>query len=325
MGDNMRNIFIVNPCAGQGKNNDKLINFINESCSFIGADYEIYVTKSVNDATFYVKQYLNSYGTARFIACGGDGTLSEVLNGIAGFPDAQVGVMPCGTGNDFCRNFVTTASYRDVISQIYGYLVKCDAIKYTSEINGDFHTGYCANMVNIGFDSNVADMTAEMKKKPLISGSVAYYLSILAKLVKKDGADLIIDADGEVVHSGPLLLSSVANGSYCGGGIKSNPMADVTDGFLNINIVNNVSRLKFIKLLPHYIKGDFIKLKNIESVVKTFKCKKLTVSPSGGTMRMCCDGEIYDAGKTVFEVVPGFFNFIIPSEAEFKSKGIICK
>lgn len=319
----MKNVFVVNPCAGSGKWCKKTIEFIKESCVLIGADFDIYTTKSIGDATEFVKTYIINNGNARFIACGGDGSLSEVINGVIGFSGSEVGVMPNGTGNDFCRNFATNASYRDAISQIYGKAVKCDAIKYTYFLNGNKYTKYCANMINIGFDCNVADMTAQMKMKPFISGSMAYYVSILSKLLKKDGASLKITIDGKEEHLGNLLLTSIANGSYCGGGIMSNPLADLSDGILDVNIVNDVSRIKFLKLLPHYIKGDFLQLKNIGDVVRTFKCKKITVEPLDGTMRICNDGEIFDAGKTEFEVVPEAFNFVVPgvnSETKIKEK-----
>jgi len=312
----MKTIFIVNPCAGSGKGCEKTVDFIEKSCALINADYDIYTTKSVGDATDFVRGYITKNGNARFIACGGDGTLSEVINGVIDSAGSEVGVMPMGTGNDFCRNFKTNASYRDAISQIYGKSVGCDVIKYTTVINDKEYVKYSGNMINIGFDCNVADMTAQMKKKPLISGSMAYYASILCKLIKKDGAKLKVVIDGEDVHEGSLLLTSIANGCYCGGGIMSNPHADISDGVLDVNIVNNVSRIKFLKILPHYMKGDFLKLKNIESVVRTFKCKKITVIPLEGTMRICNDGEIFDAGKTEFEVVPGAFNFVVPSSVK---------
>lgn len=306
----MKTVFIVNPCAGQGKNINKISKAIDMAASSVGADYEIYITKSIGDATTFVNYYCRYYGGARFIACGGDGTLNEVLNGVIGFDNSEVGVIPLGTGNDFCRNFDT--DFLDITSQILSSAKKCDAIKYTTVINGKNHFGYCANMFNIGFDCNVADMTSDIKKNPFVSGSLAYIISIFAALIKKKGADLSIELDGKPMHSGALLLTSLANGSYCGGGIKTNPLACVNDGYININIVNNVSRFRFIRMLPHYIKGDFLKLKNIEKIVTSLKCKKVTIMPQGGTMRICSDGEIFDAGRTEFEIIHDAFNFVVP-------------
>ncbi|MBR6633890.1 MAG: YegS/Rv2252/BmrU family lipid kinase [Clostridia bacterium] len=307
----MKTVFIVNPCAGKGDKVQILIDKIN---GIKGFDKEIYLTKAVGDATRYIRQYINDYGPARFIACGGDGTFNEVLNGAEGFDGVEVGVIPIGTGNDFCRNF--DSLFDDVSGQINGNSIKCDAIRYTTETENGSVTGYCANMFNIGFDCNVADMTARMSKKSLISGSMAYFVSILANLITKKGANLKIEIDGEVKHCGKLLLTSIANGCYCGGGIMSNPLASICDGTININIIKNVSRLRFLSLLPSYMKGTYLNIKNIDRIAVSTNCRKIVVTPLEGKMRLCVDGEIIDAGKTCFEICPASFNFIIPESKE---------
>jgi len=304
----MKTVFIVNPCAGQGVD-EALIEKIQ---ALSDENIEIYITRSPGDATEYVRSFCTSCGGARFIACGGDGTLNEVLNGVIGFENAEVGVLPSGTGNDFCRNFDSRALYEDISAQINGKSIKCDAIKYTAETENGNVSGYCANMFNIGFDCNVAAMTAEMKKKPFISGSLAYLISIFVTLIKKKGANLKIEIDGKEKHCGRLLLTSIANGCFCGGGIKSNPLASVCDGKININIIKNVTRIRFITLLPHYMKGTFLKLKNIEKIITSEKCTEISLTPLDGKMKICIDGEITDAGKTKFEICPGAFNFVLP-------------
>lgn len=298
----MDTIFIVNPKAGQGKNIDNLI----EKITSTGA--KVYVTQSVGDAENFVRNYCLKNGATRFIACGGDGTFNEVLNGITHTPDAEIGVMPLGTGNDFCKNF--EGDFSDVHAQLSGNTIKCDAIRYTT--NGT--TRMCANMFNIGFDCNVADLTATMKKKPLISGSLAYFLSILAMLIKKKGADLKIEIDGKAFHAGTLLLTAIANGKFCGGGIMSNPLSDVTDGYIDINVIYDVPRRKFVTLLPHYMNGTHLGLKNIDKIIYNTKCKKVTLTPKSRAMRLCCDGEIQSAESTEFEIAPKAFNFVIPKK-----------
>lgn len=312
----MTTVFVVNPKAGKGNNIADFADKIRDCAQKTGEAVEIYFTQSAGDACDYVKNYCLTRGSARFIACGGDGTLNEVLNGAIDCAGAEIGVVPIGTGNDFCRNFSPEEDFDNIEAQLAGTAEKCDAIRYTTWVDGEIRRGYCVNMFNIGFDCNVADMTAEMKKKPLISGSTAYFLSILVNLIKKKGANLEIELDGEKVHSGPLLLTSVANGSFCGGGIMSNPLASVQDGLININIVNNVSRMEFIGLLPHYMKGDFLSLKNIEKVIRSVKCTKAVITPLTGAVRLCIDGEIADMGKTEFEIVHNAFNFVLPASGK---------
>ena len=306
----MKTIFIINPAAGQGKNTDLFISQVQSVISETGTDAEIYLTKCVGDAKIFTSGYCKKYGAARFIACGGDGTLSEVVNGAAVCTEAEIGCIPIGTGNDFCRNF--EYDFYDILGQLTGKTVKCDAIKYATYFDGNVIEGYGVNMFNVGFDCNVADLTAKMKKKPFISGSLAYFISILAVLVEKKCSDIKIATDGHERHIGKLLLTSIANGSFCGGGIKSNPLASLNDGEININIIKNVTRAKFISLLPHYMKGTFLDLPNIKKYINSEKCREVLISPKGGHMRLCVDGEIIDAGQTRFEIVHNAFNFVLP-------------
>ena len=312
----MRTIFIINPKAGKGKNIDKLIEAIQNTASQLKHDIEIYKTKAVGDAERYVKNYCKQENDKeiRFIACGGDGTFNEVINGAIGSGKASVGIIPIGTGNDFCRNFENAGVFFSVKAQLRGTPIKCDAIRYTNHINGTQQVRYCANMFNIGFDCNVVDMTAPMKKMPLIAGSVAYALSVFIMLIKKKGADLKIELDGKTCHCGRLLLTSISNGAYCGGGVKSNPSASVNDGYMDINIINNMSRLSFLHKLPYYMKGTHSTLPNIEKLIFNRKCKYAVISPLNGTMRLCTDGEIADAGVVEFEIIHNAFNFIIPEK-----------
>lgn len=306
----MKTVFIINPCAGKKKDVDAFINKI----YLVKNDVAIYETTAVGDATRFVREYIKTNGVARFIACGGDGTLNEVVNGMAEMPHCEVGVIPMGTGNDFCRNFDKECNFFNIQAQIEGDSEKCDLIRYTITDNGTQKSGYCINMFNIGFDCNVADMTNFVKKKTFFGGSVAYFIAILIMLIRKKGENLKIELDGETSHDGKLLLTSIANGCYCGGGIKSNPLAKIKDGLININIIKNISRLRFITLLPSYMNGTVLKKKGIEKFIKSVKCNKVILTPNNKNMRICIDGEITDAEKTEFSIVHNGLNFVVPKE-----------
>jgi diacylglycerol kinase family enzyme len=171
-------------------------------------------------------------------------------------------------------------------------------------------------MFNIGFDCNVADTTQNIKKNKFIFGPFAYYISIFVNLIRKKATRLKIELDGETVHNGEMLLTSLANGCYCGGGIKSNPLASVQDGFININIIKNISVFRFLSLLPYYMKGTFLSLKDIDKIILSKKCKKVCVTPYEKKFKFCNDGEIESASKTEFEIVHHAFNFVIPKVAQ---------
>ena len=107
-------------------------------------------------------------------------------------------------------------------------------------------------------------------------------------------------------------MTSIANGSFCGGGIKSNPCANVSNGKLNVNVIKNISRIKFLSVFPKYIKGVHMDVKNIEKTILNFNCEKLTVTPVTKKMKLCVDGEICEAEKIEFEVVPKSIKMIVP-------------
>ncbi len=274
-------------------------------------DFEIYTTKSVGDAESHVRKCCeNSCTPTAYIACGGDGTFNEVLNGVYGFENACAGVFPIGTGNDFCRNF-EDCDFLNIEAQFQGIASACDVICYSGVVNGQYAEKYCANMLNIGFDCNVADLTAHLKKYPFIKGSLAYFISILAILIKKKGADLIIEADGIEIHRGKLLLTAIANGCFCGGGIKSNPFAKIDDGLMDINIIKNIPRHMFVPCLPLYMKGTLFDTDKYSHLASTMQCKNITIKPNPN-MRLCVDGEIFNASEVKISVISKAINILKP-------------
>ncbi len=312
----MKTVFLLNPKAGKGKGFDKIKNVVLEASKETGLDAGVYITKSIGDAEVFSRlaaaEAQRAGEKVRLIACGGDGTLNEVLNGIMGFESASVGVIPMGTGNDFVRNFPDKDRFKDVKGQILGETVKCDVIKYSGVIEGEEKSGYCVNMFNIGFDCNVVDLTARLKTYPALKGSLAYVAAVAGTLIKKKGADLKIDVDGKTVHEGPLLLTAIANGSFCGGGFKGVPKASVDDGFMDINVIYDITRREFIKKLPYYAKGTHMELSNVGDFLCYKKCRQVVITPLDGSMKLCIDGEIRNAGKVCMEIIPEAVNFIVP-------------
>lgn len=308
----MKTVFVVNPKAGGGKKFDSIIETLEGLKAKFKGMVDYHVTTAPREARTFVSEYCKSEGVARFIACGGDGTLNEVLNSAVEFDGNEVGVVPIGTGNDFCRNFPSDVDFNDLEGQVLGSSVRCDAIKYHTETGGGTVSGYAANMFNIGFDCAVADMTDTVRDKTVISGPFAYLASIFINLAQKRTTRLKVDIDGEEYFTGELLLTSVANGCFCGGGLKTNPIAQINDGLINVNVVKNVTRTKFLSLLPSYIKGECLGKPGIDKILKSLKCKSVRISPLDGRMRISVDGEITDAGVAEFEIVPGAFSFVLP-------------
>lgn len=315
-GEDMKAIFILNPKAGKGTGLAKLKADIEKAAKELCLDTGIYYTKAVGDAEAFVKlackEAEENGEEVRLFACGGDGTVNEVLNGMIGFECASLGIVPIGTGNDFVRNFPEAGDFKDIRAQLEGNTEKCDVIRYSGILSGESKTRYCINMFNIGFDCNVVDLTAKLKEYPLIKGSFAYLAAVAGILIKKKGANLRVKVDGEVLSEGPILLTSVANGGYCGGGVNSSPVASTKDGLMDVNIIYNISRTNFVKKFPYYSKGTHMNLPDIDDFLCFRQCKEVEITPLDGTMRLCTDGEIEDAGQVTMQIVPEAVNVVIP-------------
>ena len=304
----MKYYFIINPNAGKGTYTEALEENIRKSCEKRGLTYEVYHTTAVFDATDFVKKICTDEKNlpARFYACGGDGTLGEVVNGAIGASGVSVGVIPIGTGNDFVRNFSSGELFFDIDAQIDGEAERVDLIK-CNDI-------YAVNMVNIGFDCEVVKKKEVLNRKPFIPSKLAYVGGVVVTLAKKPGVSANISCDGGEFVSKNCLLTTFANGEFCGGGFHSNPEATIDDGVIDALFVENVSRRRFVSLVGSYKKGTHLVPKN-EKILENKKIKRVEFK-FDVTQSASIDGEIFDFDELCIEVVPSAIDIIVPFGAK---------
>lgn len=313
----MKHLFIVNPAAGKGKGIDKLVQKINIASKKLKVDAEVHITTCVGDAETFVRAYCNKLDLGqqvRIYACGGDGTLNEVVNGFHGFMSVEAACIPIGSGNDYIRNF-DGGDPLDIEAQIKGSSRPVDLLMVTELDEDKPNTRYCVNMFNIGFDSNVVFRVGELKKIPLLTGSMAYLLGVFITLVKKDGVVLKVTFNDGQINDGGILQMAIANGCYCGGGVKGVPLALLSDGLLDVSIVKDISRIRFLSLFPKYKKGTHLAVKGIEKILTYKQCKSMVIEPTFEKMRLCTDGEISESGAVRIEIIPFAMNFIVPASS----------
>jgi YegS/Rv2252/BmrU family lipid kinase len=305
----MKYCFIINPAAGKGKRAAELASEIDRVCKERGVEYEIYNTKAPRDAEEYIRRTVSECnGEVSFFACGGDGTLCEVVTGIMSLEDREgisLGLIPIGTGNDFARNFAPSEQYFDIGAQIDGTPYKVDLIKAADR--------HAINMVNIGFDCEVVCKTASIKKSPLVPSKLAYIFGLIATLVRKPGVKADISINGGEPVREELLLTTFANGAYCGGGFYSNPLASLSDGRLDSLLVSNITRLKFISLVGDYKKGTHLSEK-FKKIIRNEKCEEIRLAFEKHT-NVCVDGEIINVKELVLSVLHGAITFRVPKGA----------
>ena len=299
----MEHVFVVNPAAGNGRAVDE----IREKTADMGLENaRIYVTRSKGDGTRFVREYCKTTADkVRFYACGGDGTLNEVVNGAAGNALASVCPYPCGSGNDFIKYYGTKEMFSDLPALVNGREVAADLMRV-----GD---RYAVNVVNFGFDTSVCRTVEALRGNPLLKGKRAYAVGVIRAFFTAMRSGYRVRVDGEDISDGEILLCTVANGKYVGGSYKCAPRSDNTDGLLEVCLVKPVSRLKFIRLIGAYAEGKHLEIPELSDFVAYRRGKRVEVeSEKDG---VCIDGEITDGRRFEIDVVPAGVKIVVPDAA----------
>ena len=292
----MKHLFILNPASGKGKTL-KLIPAIKDYFAASKEDYDIEITKYPGHATEIAASY-SSKQHCRIYSVGGDGTLNEVLNGMAG-SSSCLGVIPAGSGNDFIKCIEPDSDMKNIISRtVEGNARPIDMARINDK--------YFINIASLGFDAQVAHTTLHFKKLPLITGKMAYILGILTTILQRKTNMLEISIDGGLIKADTLLIA-IGNGRYYGGGMLAVPEAEIADGMFDICHVDNISRMKILRLFPLYMKGQHGKI----SDVHFYKGKRVEIK-SASPIAMNSDGEISIVNEAVFEILPKALSFIFP-------------
>lgn len=296
----MKYIFIINPTAGKGKVQSLFAEKVNEYFKENGGDYEIYYTSVAGDALKHSKKLAESGENLRIYACGGEGTAFEVLNGIYGYDNVSLGVVPCGSANDYVSYFSHKEIFLDVPALVDGEEIEVDIIK-----SGD---KYALNSCSMGMDAMVASHMSKFKKWPLVSGKMAYVLALLYTFFSKMGVNLKITIDdGKNIIEQKSLFAVIANAPYYGGGFYPTPKAEPFDGKLDYSVISVVSRLKILSLMGAYRKGTHVGL----NICKIGTCQKVEIiADRESPINM--DGEITYSDKVSFEIIKKGVKLILP-------------
>lgn len=295
----MRYVFILNPAAGKGKEQKRIINAINSYFSQFGGVYKIIQTTCKNEATAIAEKEAKTGDSVCIFAGGGEGTSFEVLNGIIGYDNVSMGVIPCGSANDFLKFFKNRDAFCNIHDQIHGGSIKVDLIKAGEK--------YCLNSCSVGMDAMVANDMSLFKRIPFVKGSLAYNLAIIKNFLGKIGVKMRITLDGEDLGERNVLFSVIANAPYYGGGYIGAPDAVPFDQKLNFTMVDTVGRIKILKFLPEYKKGTQGKL----DICHMKECSSLHIT-ADKPLPINLDGEIIKQNNIKFEIVKQGLNLWLP-------------
>jgi len=243
----------------------KTLPKIREIAKDLVHDYTFSIPLSRKDTIDQAKAAKENGFDAVF-ALGGDGTVSDVIEGIRG-QDIYGGVLPCGRGNDFVRNISGDLDTIKNIKALDNYTIK--------EIDVPTLNGYTfVNVAGVGFDAEVIRNLGTTNCR--ISGTFCYYWTVIRTILGYKAEELSITIDGKK-YDGRFLLVAAANGPNFGGGMKIAPDADMNDGLLDICLVENVSKMKFFNVFPKVYKGKHTTIKEITML----RAKDMVITSKG--------------------------------------------
>ena len=304
----MKYCFIINPRAGKGVFVEDLKASIHSVCGQANVEYDVFISETSDATKAYVTEMANkSEDKIVFFACGGDGTLCKTILAVMSLDEetrkrACIGIVPKGTGNDFVSNFASKELFCDIEAQLAGTQYDIDLLKCN-------HL-YSVNMINIGFDCHVVCKKEQIGKKKLVPRKLAYMISLLITFFKKPMVTLERADEDKPREKKELLLTTLANGSFCGGGFRSNPFASLTDGNIDCIEVKKISRTKFATIVAHYKKGTHLNGK-FSDVIDHFKCKSTKMYFDVETP-VSVDGEIIRTREIHISVAKRALTILLP-------------
>ena len=290
----------INPTAARGRARRRLTT-IERIFAEAGLSIDVRRSKARGDMERQVHAEID-LGAEKIIIAGGDGSVYESVNGIMTASRAgALGLIPTGTGNDFAKAAGISLDWEAATRLLVDRIVSDSAPRRIDV--GRVNDRYFANGAGIGFDAKVSRIAEE------ITWPIGYFVYLVAVL--RAIADGIITpvmkiTAGELSWEGPLTLANISNGPWLGGMFHIAPMADNSDGLLELIVATPVTGLRILQLLPKLIGGTHLDEPEIFHVgVKFIKISAAAPVPSH------LDGEVQPMQSSFdIEIIPGALSLI---------------
>ena len=290
-----------------------------------GIDYKARFTGGEYNAT-ELSRIAASNGYRRFIAVGGDGTIHDVLNGIAEyvystadesvrFSDFTMAVIPVGSGNDWVKSAGVARDVASAVDQIVaGKVGRQDVVRVSvydpddADLNKIVTESYMANIGGIGLDARVCEIV-NRKKERGFRGKKLYVSALLYCIKHRVPVHARVICDGNEVFRGKYLSMAFGIGRYSGGGMRQTSLAVMDDGLLDVTVIPDISLLTIAKEVPRLFTGTFHKV----SVLTQARCRSVVILPDSGSDAepVEVDGEVIGRAPVRMDVLEDQLNIIV--------------
>lgn len=293
----MKPFFIVNPIAGGGS----VLKKYAEAKEFLGIenDDRCVCTEHERQSKELAEQAYER-GERYIVAVGGDGTVNEVASALLGKPEAVMGILPFGTGNDLARALKLPEEPKEAARVI--------AEGAEKRIDMGLANGVpFVNVAGLGFDVDVLINTEKYKKR-FHKGMMPYMLGIIKTLLHIKKIQAVITSDGEEEHK-DILLCAVGNGTHFGGGMAVTPRAEVDDGLFDVCVIRSACLPRLLLILPGFIKGRHLKSR----LVDYYRAAEVSIACDRQPIQL--DGEVgAEYSPVSYRILPGALRMMLPKE-----------
>lgn len=307
----MKHLFIVNPAAGKCDRSVQIKKTVEAVLGSRGLEYDVQISKGPGDCIRLARDAAQSGEALRIYACGGDGTLNEVVNGAAGYTNVAVTHYPSGSGNDFVKLFDQPEAFRELERLLDAEETTFDLI----ECEANDQVLYAANICSMGLDARIGTEMGLCRRLPLVSGKGAYYLSTAVNLCKGIHRPYLIEINGEQIQGNQTLIS-VCNGRWYGGSFNPVPDAEPDDGLLDVLLIKPVNLLQIAQIIGKFQKGLYA---NYPDLIRHFRTDSVRVLSREDSV-VNLDGESLHSAEVTFRISAHKLRFFYPKGLRYSSK-----
>jgi YegS/Rv2252/BmrU family lipid kinase len=297
----VRTLVVVNPASRSGATQRQFASLEPRLRDCLGG-FEVEWTRAPRDAERIAREGVRA-GIERIVVAGGDGTTSEVVSGLLGAQlgnYAEVAPLPLGTGGDMLRTLGIPRQLDRALEGIAaGSSRKVDAgrVRYTDR-SGRQRTTHFLNVTSFGVSGLITELVNRATKA--FGGRVSFLLGTLRGIARYQPEEVRIRVQGELVHDGPLVLGTAANGRFFGGGMHVAPRAEPEDGLFDVVVIPGFSKARLLRELPRIYRGTHLEVPE----VSLHRGQRIEAEAAPGRVWVEIDGEPLGTLPASIEVLP---------------------
>jgi YegS/Rv2252/BmrU family lipid kinase len=312
-------LVIVNPASADGATKENWPKIASDLRTHFGP-FSVRFTDAVGDARELALE-ASKQRTKLIIACGGDGTISEVANGILeSKEEVELGILPGGTGSDFRRTLNMPANIAAAARALRAgrtRVIDAGRVTFVND-RGERETRFFVNVASFGMSTEVLSRTASGEARKWIpafaprklSSRLSYATATVQTTLASTPTEIYLQVDEQPERPLRLAEFAVANARYYGGGMKIAPAAKIDDGYLDVVTIGDVSAFRILTNAPRLYFGAHLRMDEVTHAL----ARQIVARPmkKNEEVRVELDGEVLGRLPATFEIMPGVLRVRCP-------------